>query len=185
MFTHARCFPTELRRELSVFSWQFPHPFRSRILKDPQSGKWEARQKQLKRTTGRECSRRDLDTELPIIPFDDHVDCFAACAQISYSVRPRRTGPEESFQYRPAVRARFLPTHLRSWPLGRPWFIAQHEQADRIFMHRRPRGEVVRICRVADSHWRPGRVHFLTLLEPSRGQPDSGPYRQVGQSPPP
>jgi hypothetical protein len=82
-----------------------------------------------------------LDTELPIVPFGDRIGYFAACAQISYSVRLRRTGPEESFEYRRAVRARFIPTHLRSWPLGRPWFIAQHEQADRIFMHQRPRGE--------------------------------------------
>jgi hypothetical protein len=34
----------------------------------------------------------------------------------------------------------------------------------------------------ADSDWRPGRVYFLTLLEPQGGQPVSGPYRQVGQS---
>ena len=35
---------------------------------------------------------------------------------------------------------------------------------------------------VAGTDWRPGRVCFLTLVEPSRGQPGSGPYRQVGQS---
>jgi hypothetical protein len=40
----------------------------------------------------------------------------------------------------------------------------------------------VRICRIAGPDRRPGRVYFLTLLEPLAGHPDSGPYRQVGQS---
>ena len=35
---------------------------------------------------------------------------------------------------------------------------------------------------VASADWRLVRVCFLTLLEPSRGQPGSGPYRQIGQS---
>jgi hypothetical protein len=41
----------------------------------------------------------------------------------------------------------YLPTHLRSWPLDRSLVMAEREQADRIFMHRRPRGVNVRICR--------------------------------------
>lgn len=40
-------------------------------------------------------------------------------------------------------------------------------------------------CCMAGLDWRPDRVYFLTLLEPLAGQPDSGPYRQVGQSLPP
>src|SRR5580704_7666503 len=53
--------------------------------------------------------------------------------------------------------------HLRN----RPADIVQCA-TDRIFMHRRPRVNV-RICRVASADWRPGRVYFLTLLEPLAG----------------
>jgi hypothetical protein len=31
-----------------------------------------------------------------------------------------------------------------------------------------------------NADWRPGRVYFLTLLEPPRDDGYSGPYRQVG-----
>jgi hypothetical protein len=48
----------------------------------------------------------------------------------------KRSGPQIG-----RVCARFLPTHSRSWPLGRPWLLPNTRQADRIFMQRRPRGE--------------------------------------------
>ena len=65
----------------------------------------------------------------------------------------------------------YLPTHSCSRPLGRPLVIVQTRAADRIFMHRRPRGE------------RPDLPHcglglaagpglLPGLLEPLAGQPD-------------
>jgi hypothetical protein len=40
----------------------------------------------------------------------------------------------------------------------------------------------VRFCRVVRTDCRPGRVYFLTLLEPLTGTTGLWPYRQVGQS---
>jgi len=37
-------------------------------------------------------------------------------------------------------------------------------------------------CRVVSADCRPGRVYFLTLLEPLTGTTGLWPYRQVGQS---
>ena len=60
----------------------------------------------------------------------------------------------------------FLPTHSRSCPLSRPWVTVQRDPADRIFMRRRPRGNV-RICRKSGACVRlSGVPSVLTGREP-------------------